>query len=50
MSKYHRAFKLKLARLAQEESSGVLGSKFEVRSNLIRYSTLPLLAIVIMNA
>ena len=37
MSKYHRAFKLKLAQLAQEESSGVLGSKFEVRSNLIRY-------------
>lgn len=37
MSKYHRAFKLKLAQLAQEESSGVLGSKFEVRPNLIRY-------------
>ena len=37
MSKHHRAFKLKLARLAQEESSGVLGSKFEVRSNLVRY-------------
>ena len=37
MSKHHRAFKLKLARLAQEESSVVLGSKFEVRPNLIRY-------------
>ena len=37
MSKYHRVFKLKLARLAQEESSRTLGSKFEVRSNLIRY-------------
>jgi len=37
MSKHHKAFKLKLARLAQEESSGALGSKFEVRPNLIRY-------------
>ncbi|OJF68331.1 transposase [Alteromonas sp. V450] len=37
MSKYHKAFKLKLARLAQEESSGTLGPKFEVRPNLIRY-------------
>lgn len=40
MSKYSRAFKLKLARLAQEESSGVLGQKFGVRANLIRYWTL----------
>ncbi|WP_460314556.1 transposase, partial [Aliiglaciecola aliphaticivorans] len=40
MSKHHRVFKLKLARLAQEESSRVLGSKFEVRSNLIRYWSL----------
>lgn len=37
MSKYHRAFKLKLAQLAQKESSGVLGPEFEVRPNLIRY-------------
>ena len=37
MSKYHRVFKLKLAYLAQEESSGTIGSKFEVRPNLIRY-------------
>lgn len=37
MSKHHRAFKLKLARLAQEESSGALGRKFKVRPNLIRY-------------
>ena len=37
MSKHHRAFKLNLARLAQEESSGVLGPKFGVRPNLIRY-------------
>tara|TARA_R110002094_G_scaffold24076_1_gene36310 strand:+ start:37 stop:537 length:501 start_codon:yes stop_codon:yes gene_type:complete len=40
MSKYHRAFKLKLAQLAQEESSGTLGSKYEVRPNLIRYWSL----------
>ena len=37
MSKYNRAFKLKLAQLAQEESSRNLAPKFEVRSNLIRY-------------
>lgn len=37
MSKHHRVFKLKLAHLAQEESSGSLAPKFEVRSNLIRY-------------
>ena len=37
MSKHSREFKLKLARLAQEESSGVLGVAFEVRANLIRY-------------
>ena len=40
MSKYSRAFKLKLAQIAQDESSGVLGSKFKVRSNLIRYWSL----------
>lgn len=40
MSKYHRAFKLKLAQLAQIESSGALGSKYEVRPNLIRYWSL----------
>lgn len=40
MSKYQRAFKLKLAQLAQKESSGVLGSRFELRANLIRYWSL----------
>jgi transposase len=37
MSKHHREFKLKLAQLAQEESSRSLAPKFEVRSNLVRY-------------
>ena len=37
MSKYNRAFKLKLAQLAQEESSRSLAPKWEVRSSLIRY-------------
>lgn len=40
MSKYNRAFKLRLAQLAQEESSGAVGSKFGVRPNLIRYWSL----------
>ncbi|WP_412970979.1 transposase [Glaciecola sp. MF2-115] len=37
MSKHHKVFKLKLAKLAQEESSVVLERKFGVRANLIRY-------------
>ncbi|GAB2706484.1 transposase [Aliiglaciecola aliphaticivorans] len=37
MSKHHRAFKLKLAQLAQEESSVVLGAKFGVQPKLIQY-------------
>ena len=37
MSKHHRAIKLKLAQLAQEESSRVLGSKYKISANLIRY-------------
>ncbi|WP_016954347.1 hypothetical protein, partial [Catenovulum agarivorans] len=37
MSKYHRAFKLKLAQLAQESSSRVLGKQFQINSRLIRY-------------
>lgn len=40
MSKHHRAFKLKLARLAQQESAGTVGSKYKVRPNLIRYWSL----------
>jgi transposase len=37
MSKHSREFKLKLAQLAQEESSGVLGAKFGVQPKLIQY-------------
>lgn len=37
MSKYHRAIKLKLAQLTQEESSRILGSKYKINANLIRY-------------
>lgn len=37
MFKHHRVFKLKLARLAQEESSRTLGLKFEVCHNLTDY-------------
>ncbi|NVK75332.1 MAG: helix-turn-helix domain-containing protein [Oceanospirillaceae bacterium] len=40
MSKYHRAFKLKLAKLAQHESSRELGRKFGVSSGQIRYWSL----------
>lgn len=37
MSKYNRAFKLKLAQLVQVESSGAISLKFNVQSSLIRY-------------
>lgn len=40
MSKYNRAFKLKLAELAQDESSRMLGRKFGVSSGQIRYWSL----------
>lgn len=40
MSKYHRAFKLELAKLAQNESSRELSIKFGVPSNQIRYWSL----------
>jgi transposase len=37
MSKYNRAFKLKLAKLAQHTSSTKLGHQFDISSRLIRY-------------
>jgi transposase len=37
MSKYHRAFKLELARLAQQQSSLELSRRFKVSSSQIRY-------------
>lgn len=37
MSRYHRAFKLKLAQLAQRESSRELSRRFNVSSRQIRY-------------
>ena len=37
MSKYHRAFKIKLAQLAQESGSRTLSSKYKVSSRQIRY-------------
>ena len=37
MSKHHRVFKLKLARLFQEESSRALALKYKVNSSLICY-------------
>jgi transposase len=40
MSKYNSAFKLRLEQLAQEKSSGAVGSKFGARPNLIRYWSL----------
>lgn len=40
MSKYNRAFKLKLAKLAQYESSRELSRKFKVSSRQIRYWSL----------
>lgn len=40
MSKYKKAFKLKLAKLAQDESSRELSAKFDVPSSQIRYWSL----------
>ena len=37
MSKHHRAFKLKLAQLAEKERSRALASKYNVSARLIRY-------------
>ncbi|WP_420932828.1 transposase [Alteromonas sp. A081] len=37
MSKHHRAFKLKLAQLAEQESSRALGLQYKVSARLIRY-------------
>lgn len=37
MSKYHRAFKLKLAKLADEQSSKAVSVEYGVCSSLIRY-------------
>lgn len=40
MSKYHRAFKLEIAKRAQNQSSRELGSVYNVPSNQIRYWSL----------
>ena len=37
MSKHHRAFKLKLAQLAQENTSRALGKQYQVNASLIRH-------------
>lgn len=37
MSKHHRVFKLKLAQLAEKESSSALGLKYNVSARMIRY-------------